>query len=834
MSQPSLYSCGAITRASAIRVAATLACMGLGVSNGHAQQTGLPVPRLTSVTPATVQPGGSAEITLIGQDLDEPQGLLFSHAGIKATRLTPPVLPPGGKKGATPGQPPLLFKIEAPADTPPGWLDLRLVNKWGVSNPLPLRVSHVLEIVEKEPNNQPEQAQRTELNVAIRGVISANTDVDYFIFSGKKGQNVIISCLTSSIGSPLQAAVEVYTKADKELASGHHYHGGDALLSCRLPADDDYLVRVHSFAYQAGSANHAYRLTISTGPWIDAVFPPVVEAGKTTKLTVFGRNLSGGKLQPDLTISGCPVEKVETTLSVPTQPSLVPGPVSLPATVFMPADLEWVEYTLKSADGLSNPSVLGLARAPLVLDNGDNNSPEKAQAVSLPCEIVGWMKTPRDRNWYVFEAKKGDMWDIDVLGDRIGSPCDLFFVLRDAQTEKVLKTEDDKAPSLDPARYRFVAPADGKYQLAIGSQTTSLVKDPRQQFRVSVRREQPGFKLLVVNQPEAGIVRRGASTALPVLVNRFGDWNGEIQLTAENLPAGITCPPQVVGPGLKQTLLVFSAASDAPLWTGEIKIKGSAVIGGKTITQPVQGVTTAAYYSKSIVLAVRDSAPFNLTAKTDKPVVSQGDKIIVSLAATSFWPDVKAPVQVSGLSLPTGISLSGKNPLVTFGETGKVEMTLLCKADMQPGTYTLLLQGQTQVPFSRTPAAKQPPSIPIKLPSNPVTVTVLPGKVATVTVTPTAPTVKIGKETELVVKVNRLYDYNGTFKVHLVIPDSVKGLAAEETLIPPGKDEIKMALKADPKATAGPRPGLLVRVVATLPQGREAIHEVKLTANVIK
>jgi hypothetical protein len=174
-------------------------------------------------------------------------------------------------------------------------------------------------------------------------------------------------------------------------------------------------------------------------------------------------------------------------------------------------------------------------------------------------------------------------------------------------------------------------------------------------------------------------------------------------------------------------------------------------------------------------------------------------------------------------------------PVLTFGgEAGKAKVTLLCKADMPPGTYTLLLQGQTKVPFGKSPTGKQPASISVKLPSTPVTFTVLPSKVATASITPATPTVKIGKATELVVKVKRLHEYGGALKVRLVIPDSVKGLSAEETRIPPGKDEIKITLKADPKAAAGPRRGLVLRVVAALPQERAAVLEVKFTANVVK
>src|SRR5205085_2009812 len=158
------------------------------------------------------------EITLTGNDLDEPQKLLFNHPGIKADLAadpTKPVKPPQGN------QPVLMtakFKVAIAADVPVGSYDVRFVSKAGVSNPRAFVV-------------------------------------------------------------------------------------GD-LLDCTLPGDGDYLVRVCSFAYLQGTAEHFYRLTVSTAPWIDAVFPPVVEPGRSATLTVHGRNLPGGKPDPAAVVDG--------------------------------------------------------------------------------------------------------------------------------------------------------------------------------------------------------------------------------------------------------------------------------------------------------------------------------------------------------------------------------------------------------------------------------------------------------------------------------------------------------------------------------------------------
>ncbi len=814
-------------------LATSLAVLILQPCLVSAQQTGLPVPRLVSISPASVPPGSSVVITLAGQDLDDPERLLLSEAAVKAEPIVK-ALPPAKKGAKTPAPAALAYKLEVPPNTRAGLIDVRLVNKWGVSNPVSIRVTETPEVSEQEPNNDADEAQRIDLNVAVNGTISTKTDVDYFVFSGSKGQSIVVTCLTASHGSPLDVVAALFDGSGKRLGVSYQYRGSEAVLSYRVPADGDYVVRVNSFGYLTGSAAHKYQLTVSTGPWIDAIFPPMVEPGRKTKVTVLGRNLPGGQLDPAEKLNGRSLEKIEAFITVDTAPELCAGPVKLLPTVFMPADQEWIEYAIRGATGNSNPFILGLARAPVVLERGDNNLPAMAQEITLPCEIAGRIEKRRDRDWFTFTAKKGDAWDIDALGDRIGSPIDLFLVLRDAKTEKVLAQLDDKAPSMDPPRFRFIVPEDGTYQLMIGSHTSETHFGPQHFYRVSIRRENPGFKVQAVSQPGAGVIPRGGSNSIPILVTRLGDWNGEIKLTATDLPTGVSCPPQIVGPGIKQVLLVLTAAQDAKTWTGGIKIHATANIDGKPVTEVVHGASTGVGFARGHVIAIRDSLPFNLTANNDNIVASQGDKISLKLVANKLWPDLNSTVQVSSLSLPTGITMTGKTAAMPFtGDKASCEVTLVCKGDMLPGTYTLLLQGLTQTSFARSPTSKQA-KIAIKLPTAPITVTIRPSKVATVSVTPASSILKLGKETELIVKVKRLYEYDGAFRVHLAIPDSVKGLTATEAIIPAGADQAKLILKAAPTATTGPRPGLVVRVTADLPNNLRLAHEQKLAVSVMK
>src|SRR5262249_11705017 len=141
--------------------------------------------------------------------------------------------------------------------------------------------------------------------------------------------------------------------------------------------------------------------------------------------------------------------------------------------------LDGFEYRIKNAAGSSNAVLLTFAQAPVVLDNEANDTAETAQEVTLPCEIAGRIEKKRDRDWYTFSARKGEAYIIEAYGDRLGSPLDLYWVLKTADSKQVIREADDNTDILsatqffarteDPDRYRFVAPADGRYALMISS-----------------------------------------------------------------------------------------------------------------------------------------------------------------------------------------------------------------------------------------------------------------------------------------------------------------------------------------------------------------------------
>jgi hypothetical protein len=841
-------------------------------------QSGFPLPRLFVVSPCGGKQGSTFEVTFAGQDVEDPEALLFSHAGIKAQPIIPPPPPqpkpdpnkkPDPKKPAPPAKPaprpPVTqFRVSIAPNTPVGIYDVRLVNKWGVSNARAFVVGDLKEVTEKEPNDDVPQAQRIELESTINGVIASPTDVDYYVFAGKKGQHVLVTCLASTIDSRLFAGLGLYDRAGHQLAINRHFRDKDAQLDYTLPADGDYYIRVSEFTHTEGSGEHFYRLNVSTGPWIDAILPLAVVPGQTTSLTVYGRNLPGGQPDPTMVENGQVLEKLPVLVNVPFNPA-PHQPLSYSGHVPpAAAALDGMEYRLRNPAGTSNPFFLAFARAPVVVETGSHDRPEKAQEVTLPCEISGQIEKLHNRDWYVFQAQKNAVYHIELFSDRIGSHTDMYFVLRRADNKQELANLDDNPEVLtnvrffdrndDPPPFRFVVPEGGKYQLLVSSRDADSSAGPRHYYRVRIAPEQPDFHLFVMPsdglRPDSCCLRQGGRESFTVLVHREEGWNGAVTVTADGLPPGVTCPPQLIAPGIRQTSLVLSASPQAPVWTGEIKVQGAGTVNGHQVThearpanvtwplsQP-QGIPAVTRLERNVVLAVREKAPFQISAVPEKSFAIQGSKVKVDLQAARLWPDFKAALNVVSvepeMEFPPNLTFNNNQPVTIAADKKEAKAELDIQANVQPGTYNLALWGTAQIPYNKDPMAKDKPNINLVLPATPFTFTVLPRQVANLSVNNANPALQAGKQTELVVQVARLNDFAGEFKVQLVLPANMKGVAADMVTIPPSKNDAKLVLKAPADAAPGNRAGILVRASATVHPEVVLNQDVPINVNVVK
>src|SRR6185437_14783148 len=324
----------------------------------------------------------------------------------------------GGRKKRNPAEPEK-FKITVDASVPTGLYDVRVVDKWGVSNPRFFAVGQFPEVNEKEPNNDVPEAQKIAIGTTINSVISSGTDVDYSQFTGKKGQHVIISCLSSSVDGKAKPMLEVYSLAGRKLAINRNYRDTDALVDLVIPEDGDYLIRLFEFTYLSGSPDHIYRLSVNAAPWIDAVFPPAIDFGKPAQVTLYGRNLPSGA-PSGFTLDGRPLEKSTVTVTPPTDPL-----ASQRLTIFdrvepLAAMQDGFAYSIKGPGGTSNAVPIYFTREKGVVKKSAGAKPEAAEALTTPCEVAGMFQKRGERDWYSFTAKKGDVLYVEATAERNG------------------------------------------------------------------------------------------------------------------------------------------------------------------------------------------------------------------------------------------------------------------------------------------------------------------------------------------------------------------------------------------------------------------------------
>lgn len=666
-----------------------------------------PVPQLLSVFPLGAKSGDVVELTCSGHNLDGSEKLLFSAKGFKSE----PVGTVSNTKGQQ-GQPTstMKFKVNVPKDAK-GTLDVRVVSKTGISNPRAFVVGDMTDVSETEPNNDVGQAQKIELDTTVNGVISAPTDVDFVTFKAKAGQDIVVYCLTTSLDSRMQADLMVSGPDGKPLASNHAYRDGDAVLDVKAPTDGDYHVRVSQFAYTTGGFDHFYRLTVTTQDCARAVFPPVT----TDK---------------DATVSNWVISPSAAMIDV---------------------------FELPSFGPLANPFLV--RENTRILDNEKNNTADTAQAVQVPCDIAGRILKKNERHWYSFTAKKGDVRTLEVFADRIGSPVDAFFILTD-EKGKVITEQDDGADTLspnqfytkseDPGRYKFTVPNDGTYKVMVSTREAGTQFGTRDQYVLRIAKEKPDFRVAVMSMsthiPDAGTLPKGGAVVFAVFVFRFDGFNDTIELSASSLPKGVTCPPQVIGPGQTRGTLVLVADAGAEDWDGFVKIEAKAgdlkrTARPFTITWPALGVQqnqvpntpmiTRMDRGDGMALAIRGEAPFTLTPTEKELTAKPGGKLDVTLKVTR---DAKFKDGISIVSATPnfGPRPQGNNPSppvgTAAGDAKEVKVSLDIPNGLSPGTHTLVLRGVSAVPVPKGGGNNAPLRVQPTYAALPITVKIEGGK----------------------------------------------------------------------------------------------------------
>jgi hypothetical protein len=684
--------------------------------SAHAQ---LPLARLDRIFPLGGAAGGQVELEIAGKDLEDVKALHFDHPGFKAELVKPNQ-----------------FRVTIAPDVPVGTHDVRAVGKYGISGSRLFAVSQGLtEVREVEPNDTPDKAQSVPMNCAVNGTSDNNGD-DFFRFPAKKGERVTIDCQALRLDSTLRATLVLSTAEGKELAQGKPYYlRTDPLMDFVAPADGDYQLRLHDMTFLGGLL---YRLVITNHPHLEHVFPPALAPGESTEMTLLGRNLPGGKPAPGQTVNDLPLEQLTLTLAAATDPAVrlrfdflehPPSPcLTLRALELRPPGLE---QSL-------NPALILHAPYPVTREQEPNDGADKAQPLTLPTVVCGRFDRPGDADWYGLTLKEGETIEVSLFCERLRMPGDPFVIVTDAAGKELAALDDFGINHIHLSQFNrdpvgtFKAPANGNYRLLVQERYNR--GGPRFVYALQVGKPEPDFFPVAFPEtnpdPTCPQVRQGGSAFCEICLNRR-HLTVPVTVEAEGLPAGVTCVPTHVSPQTEFAALVFTAAPDAPEWAGAVRLKASAVIDGKRLEREVRWAQRrwalnnidTARVCRDFCLAVRPTAPYGLKAQVEPLTVAAGGTVEARVTVERRWPDFKGKVQLTGLELPPGFSVPATD---VPPEKGEATVKLAVNATVPPGTYSVVLRGDAQVPFNRDPMPPGKPNVRVADPSTPLTVTVTP------------------------------------------------------------------------------------------------------------
>lgn len=242
-------------------------------------------------------------------------------------------------------------------------------------------------------------------------------------------------------------------------------------------------------------------------------------------------------------------------------------------------------------------------------------APNTFLEVTLPAEIRGVFPGRGQTTGATFTARKGQVFWLELTSERVGEITDPMVLVQRVRTTQgargeLLYADVVELPKLDAnsggTEYptgsrdvagRFEAPEDASYRVLVRDQFAQSAKSILRPWRLSIRRENRGVSLLVLPMPlprqvdndrqihgTAVNLRRNETLVLKLVAYRHDGFAGDIDLSATNLPPGITASTTRIAAGQRSGALVLTAAETLTNGVDAIAIVGRYAIETNTVS----------------------------------------------------------------------------------------------------------------------------------------------------------------------------------------------------------------------------------------------------------
>ena len=513
-------------------------------------------PRITGLSSLGVRRGTTSILGFVGQGLNQHPRLIAPFAFEVESSSRP-------EKGPEAWE--LTFRVAK--DTPIGVHIIRLQTDDGLSNPFPLAIGQVEQVAEIEDNSRFEVAQRVSMPCVVEGK-AAGSDIDYFRFSGKRADRIVVDAQCARLGSKVDPSIRLTTGDRKLIAAADDTPGllTDARLFATLPADGDYVVELSDSRYIGGN-QPSYRLLIGAVPVAEEIYPLGGRRGE-----VVGFELRGGSVSPGSSVLG-----VARTIA--------PTGLDLFQPRFTGSMLGLFAIGVEGFPGIDLDSPPWL----VVSDYPEMREPEDIAAepivASPPVVLNGRIETPGDEDLFLVSVTPGTRYRFDVSASDLGSALDGILEIRNPAGSVLASADDTKPPADSRMQGRkapsFVSP-DPSLEYTIPAGTPEImvsIKDLRRAggigypYRITVEPVAPTFDLNL--GPSELNLLRGGTVAVGVTVLRRG-FNGPITLDISDPPAGLHVRQGAIAEGAAVGSFSVTTSSEAKFERVNLRVTGRA------------------------------------------------------------------------------------------------------------------------------------------------------------------------------------------------------------------------------------------------------------------
>ena len=485
----------------------------------------------------------------------------------------------------------VLIEITIDADAMPGDRELRIQTNTGLTNPMVFQVGLLPEVRELEPNNKTAyddlsnvpylmkgvklpkgrnlpRPRPLDLPVLLNGQIMPG-DVDRFRFRARQGQQLVIQAharslipyLADAVPGWFQATLALYDANGNEVAYADDYQfHPDPVLVYQIKRTGEYELEIRDAIYR-GREDFVYRVAVGELPFITRMFPLGGKAGVKTIAELDGWNLDKTQLPLDTQSDGAAIRRTSY-------------------------------YDEKR---ISNSIPYAVNNLPECKENESNNSVKDAQRIHLPKIINGHINQPGDVDVFEIKGRAGDNIVAEIYARRLNSPLDSILRLTDA-SGTVLSWNDDYVVK-DTHLHKDISgllthhadsyllaelPKDGTYYVHLAD--TQHHGGEAYGYRLRLSAPQPDFALRVT--PSHLHVNAGGIVPVTVHALRKDGFDGPIEITLKNAPAGFTLQGARIPRGSDQVRITLTAPAQAPPKPIALQLEGRVRSKDQIIRRP--------------------------------------------------------------------------------------------------------------------------------------------------------------------------------------------------------------------------------------------------------